>query len=86
MIGERPTRAMLFSQIQRFLHSKCHDACPECLSNSNRYDRETKISRELIKFWLANTLEDKAEVLVAKGWEKKLTKLLNQVIRLQLVL
>lgn len=78
LIGESPTRAMLFSQIQRFLHPTCHDACPECLSNSNRYDRETKISRELVKFWLADSFEAKQEMVVAAGWEQKLTKLLDQ--------
>ena len=78
IIGANPTRAMLFSQIQRFLHPTCHDACPECLSNSNRYDRETKISRELVKFWLLNSLEKKPEVIVADGWEKQLEKLLKQ--------
>ena len=78
IIGTNPTRAMLFSQIQRFLHPTCHDACPECLSNSNRYDRETKISRELVKFWLLNSLEKKPEVIVADGWEKQLEKLLKQ--------
>ena len=78
IIGANPTRAMLFSQIQRFLHPTCHDACPECLSNSNRYDRETKISRELVKFWLLNSVEKKPEVIVADGWEKQLKKLLEQ--------
>ena len=77
IIGAIPTRAMLFSQIQRFLHPTCHDACPECLSNSNRYDRETKISRELVKFWFLSGVAKKPEVVVVDGWEQQLAKLLE---------
>jgi hypothetical protein len=48
----KPDAYQLFSIVQRLLIEGCHDSCPECLDQPNRFTDFGKPARNLAKAWL----------------------------------
>lgn len=77
MTGQQPTEAQLFARIQDFLLPGCHDSCPHCLANTNRFASSTRPSRELTSQWLRVSRPQKTSLLVEPGWIERLYALLK---------
>lgn len=85
MTGQQPTEAQLFARIQDFLLPGCHDSCPHCLANTNRFASDIRPSRELTSQWLRASRPERASLLVAPGWIEQLYALLGSEDRVEII-
>jgi hypothetical protein len=85
LTGEDPTDIQLFSIIQEFLLSACHDSCPQCLATTNRFVDGIRPSRELSLRWISIGQQPVAKVNVEPGWEDALKLLLRTHDRVDIV-
>jgi hypothetical protein len=76
MTGQQPTEAQLFARIQDFLLPGCHDSCPQCLTNTNRFASGVRPSRELTLQWLSALRPTPPVIAVGPGWVDRLHTLL----------
>lgn len=85
LTGQVPSEAQLFARAQDFLVIGCHDSCPQCLPNSNRFSPDSIPSRSLSIQWLEGHHAAPAEVAVGPGWIDRLRSLLSQMDRVIIV-
>jgi hypothetical protein len=85
MTGQQPAEAQLFARIQDFLLPTCHDSCPQCLANTNRFANDTRPSRELTTQWLRASRPATPSLSVAPGWVERLHALLATEDRIEIV-
>lgn len=85
MTGQQPAEAQLFARTQDFLLPSCHDSCPQCLANSNRFSRDVRPSRELTVQWLGASRPQAPSVLVDPGWIERLYALLATEDRVEII-
>ncbi|GGZ00112.1 protein DpdJ [Novosphingobium colocasiae] len=85
LTGQVPSEAQLFARAQDFLAEGCHDSCPQCLRNSNRFAMDIQPSRSLSRQWLEQQHAALREVEVSPGWVERLRHLLTQADRVVVV-
>ncbi|MBY3235268.1 hypothetical protein HFO17_12045 [Rhizobium laguerreae] len=85
MTGQPPSEAQLFARTQDFLLPTCHDSCPHCLRNSNRFASTIRPSRELSLRWLSASESHDSTLEVAPGWIGHLRELLKQKDRVDII-
>jgi hypothetical protein len=85
MTGQVPSEAQLFARAQDFLAIGCHDTCPQCLSNSNRFVTDIQPSRALSRQWLEQHDASLREIAVEPGWNERLRELLAHEDRIVIV-
>lgn len=76
LTGTDPSNAQLFARLQDFLLPECQSACPQCLENSNRFERNQSPSRYLALAALAARQAPAPTVDFAVGWETQVRDLL----------
>lgn len=77
MTGQQPAEAQLFARTQDFLLPGCHDSCPQCLSNSNRFTSDVRPSRELTSQWISASRPQIPVLSVGPGWADRIRSLLS---------
>ena len=85
LTGQAPSEAQLFARVQEFLIEGCHDTCPQCLRNSNRFTFDIQPSRSLSRQWLEQQLTAPPEIEVSPGWLEQLRLSLAQSDRVVVV-
>lgn len=75
--GEIPAEVQLFARVQDFLLQGCHDSCPQCLANTNRFVGNVRPSRELARQWIASGVVETPVVAVQTGWFDKVKTILE---------
>ena len=85
LTGQAPSEAQLFARVQEFLIEGCHDTCPQCLRNSNRFTFDIQPSRSLSRQWLEQQLTSPPEIEVSPGWLEQLRISLAQSDRVVVV-
>lgn len=85
MTGQQPAEAQLFARTQDFLLPGCHDSCPQCLSNTNRFASGIRPSRELTNQWLSASRPLAATLAVGPGWGERLKALLASEDRVDII-
>ncbi|WP_352600253.1 protein DpdJ [Mesorhizobium sp. M0047] len=83
--GQQPTEVQLFARIQDFLLPGCHDSCPQCLANTNRFAGDFRPSRELTDHWLSASGPKTPSLSVAPGWVERLQALLANEDRVEII-
>lgn len=83
--GQQPSEAQLFARIQDFLLPGCHDSCPQCLANTNRFASDIRPSRELTAQWLRASRPATPSLSVSPGWIEELHSLLMSDDRVEII-
>ncbi len=73
--GHEPTTAQIYRVVQQMLIEGCEDACPECLSDYNRYNAAEPGSRALAARWFAAT-PPHVQLESAPNWQQDIRSLL----------
>ncbi|RWO54256.1 protein DpdJ [Mesorhizobium sp.] len=83
--GQQPGEAQLFARIQDFLLPGCHDSCPQCLANTNRFASDIRPSRELTAQWLCASRPATPSLSISPGWVERLHALLMSEDRVEII-
>jgi len=75
--GHEPTTGQIYRVVQQMLIEGCEDACPECLSDYNRYNAAAAGSRGLAARWFAAT-PPHIRLETAPNWQQDIRSLLCQ--------
>lgn len=84
MTGQKPAEAQLFARTQDFLLLGCHDSCPQCLINSNRFASDVRPSRELTKQWISASQPEIPIISAEPGWTDHVRSLLITEDRIEI--
>lgn len=85
LTGSVPTNAQLFARLQDFLLPDCPGSCPQCLENSNRFDRSITPSRALAIAVIAAHQEPVPQILYGAAWERAVRDQLSQHAAVDLI-
>ncbi|KPF74087.1 hypothetical protein IP68_13725 [Blastomonas sp. AAP25] len=85
LAGQQPAEAQLFARTQDFLLPGCHDSCPQCLVNSNRFASDIRPSRELTNQWLSASQPAVTTIAADEGWTERVRQLLASQDRIDIL-
>lgn len=85
LTGQRPSEAQLFARTHDFLLPGCHDSCPQCLVNSNRFSSDIRPSRELTKQWIGAFQPAVTTIAADAGWTERIRQLLASEDRIDIL-